>query len=367
MAESPFDPFAIVEPEVLFEKTKASSLSRVFRNRFGHWRAGWRLFFYSLAIVALGVAISVPFGILMPDDADGGFGSLTHLLGLMVSITVLLVAALAVLKWVDRRPVSMLGLGFAPGWLRELGLGVGAGVVMTGCVTLVLVVSGSAELSLSENLGRSFGALPVYLLLSTLAGTVEELIFRGYPLQVLAEGSRRWIAVVLLSLPFMIAHFNNPDVTVVGALNIFLVGILLAVVYFETRRLWLPIGLHLSWNIAQGWLWGFDVSGIKLDNLLFVVRPTGPEWLTGGEFGLEGSVVSSVLVAVVTLWLLLARPLRPTAETEALWARYPAGFGMAPEIGSPTEAEEVPPVSEPDARSVRRDTAIPADDEPLPF
>jgi uncharacterized protein len=367
MAESPFDPFAIVEPEVLFENTNPSFVIRVFRNRFGHWRAGWRLLFYSLAIVALGVVISVPFGILMPDDAGGGFGSLTHLLGLMVSITVLLVAALAVLKWVDRRPVSMLGLGFGPGWLRELSLGVGAGVVMTGFVALVLVVSGSAELSLTEDVGRSLGAFPTYLLLFTLAGTVEELIFRGYPLQVLAEGSRRWIAVVVLSLPFMIAHFSNPDVTVIGALNIFLVGILLAVVYFETRRLWLPIGLHLSWNISQSWLWGFDVSGIKLDNLFFVAHPTGPEWLTGGGFGLEGSVVSSVLVAAITLWLLLARPLRPTAEARALWAPYPAGFGMAPEIVPPTETEEVPPVSEPDARSERRDTAIPADDEPSPF
>ena len=367
MAESPFDPFAIVEPELLLENTKPSFLVRVFRNRFGHWRAGWRLLFYSLAILVLGLVISVPFGILMPDDADGGFGSLTHLLGLVMSITVLLLAALAVLKWVDRRPVSLLGLGFGSGWVRELGVGVGAGVVMTGCVTLILVATGSVTLALSEDLGRSFGAFPAYLLLFTLAGTVEELIFRGYPLQVLAEGSRRWIAVVVLSLPFTIAHFNNPDVTVVGALNVFLIGILLAVVYFETRRLWLPIGLHLSWNISQGWLWGFDVSGIKLDNLLFVAHPTGPEWLDGGGFGLEGSVVSSVLVAAITLWLLIARPLRPTPECSARWARYPAGFGLTPEIGDTTETEKLAFASEPDARSELPDTSIPADDEPLPF
>jgi len=367
MADSPFDPFAIVEPEVQPENPQPSFLIRVLRNRFGHWRAGWRLLFYGLGIVVAGIVISVPFGILMPHDGDEGFGSLTHLLGLLVSITVLLVAALAVLKWVDRRPVSLLGLGFGPGWLRELTLGVGAGVVMTGFVALVLVVTGSAELSLTEDVGRSLGAFPTYLLLFTLAGTVEELIFRGYPLQVLAEGSRRWIAVVVLSLPFMIAHFSNPDVTVIGALNIFLVGILLAVVYFETRRLWLPIGLHLSWNISQSWLWGFDVSGIKLDNLLFVAHPTGPEWLTGGGFGLEGSVVSSVLVAAITVWLLVGRPLRPTPETSAKWAPYPAGFGLAPEIGSPAAAEEPPDPNERDVRSERRDTAIPADDQPLPF
>ncbi len=361
MAESPFDPFAIVETESPIQNLQPTVLARVFNNRFGHWRAGWRILFYALGTAVAGLAISVPLGMLTPDDANRGFGSMAQLVGFVVSIAVLILVALALLAWVDRRPISMLGLGFGRGWLRELGLGVGAGAVMTGCVALILVVSGSVELSISEDVGRSFGALPAYLLLFTLAGTVEELIFRGYPLQVLAEGSRRWIAVVVLSLPFTIAHFNNPDVTVIGALNLFIVGIFLAVLYFETRRLWLPIGLHLSWNISQSWLWGFDVSGIKLDNLLFVARPSGPEWLTGGEFGLEGSVVSSVLVTAITLWLLIGRRLRPTVETAARWAHYPPGFGLAPEVGPLAETS-----SEPDARSELRDTSIPADDEPSP-
>jgi membrane protease YdiL (CAAX protease family) len=195
-------------------------------------------------------------------------------------------------------------------------------------LVLVLVLSGSVSLALSPDLRASLGAFPFFLALFILAATVEELVFRGYPLQVLAEGSRRWIAGILLCLPFTLGHANNPDVTMIGVTNIFLAGVVLVILYFQTRRLWLPISFHLSWNLAQSWLWGFDVSGIEIRNQLFVVTPTGPDLVTGGEFGLEGSIVSTVLFVAIVVWLLLEPVLRPADEVAALWASYPAGFGL---------------------------------------
>jgi len=330
MDDSPFAPFQMADAEVPMPAGQPSHVKRVFRNRFGHWRAGWRILVYFLAAIVVGKAFSTPLKVLLPDAVGADFTSWTHMLVWVVGNVALILAGLGLLRWFDRRPMSLLGLGFGPGWLRELLIGLAAGLAMTSGVVLVLVVTRSVSLEFSPNLGASLAALPRYLVLFTLAGAVEELMFRGYPLQALAEGSRRWIAAVLLCLPFTIGHFNNPDMTIVGALNVFLLGILLTVVYFKTRRLWLPIGLHLSWNLAQSWLWGFDVSGIKIDNQLFVINPTGAEVLTGGEFGLEGSVMTSVLSLVVLGWLLFGRALKPTVETVALWARYPAGFGLAP-------------------------------------
>ncbi len=189
--------------------------------------------------------------------------------------------------------------------------------------------------------------MPLFLVLFTLAAAVEEFIFRGYPLQALAEGSRRWIAGILLCLPFTLGHANNPDVTMVGIANIFLASVLLVILYFQTRRLWLPISFHLSWNLAQSWLWGFDVSGIKIDNQLFVVTPTGADLMTGGEFGLEGSILSTVLFVAVVVWFLLKPILHPTAEVAALWARYPVGFGIPP--ASPDTGSRVQDVGPPTA------------------
>jgi membrane protease YdiL (CAAX protease family) len=164
-----------------------------------------------------------------------------------------------------------LGLGFSRGWLRELVIGLGAGLVATGALVLMLVLSGSVSLALSPDLRTSFGAFPFFLVLFTLAAAVEEFVFRGYPLQSLAEGSRRWISGILLCLPFTLGHANNPDVTMIGVANIFLASVVLVILYFQTRRLWLPISFHLSWNLAQS-----------------------------------------------------------SAEVADLWARYPAGFGIEP-------------------------------------
>jgi len=307
-------------------------IKRTFRNRFGHWRAGWRFMVYAIAIFVIGKAISAPIKLFVPDAPDSDFLSWTHTLVYVVGNLALILGGLGILRFFDRRPTAVLGLGFSSGWLRELVIGLVAGVAATGLLVLILISTGSVSMTLSPDLRASLGALPFFLILFTLAAAVEEFVFRGYPLQALAEGSRRWIAGILLCLPFTLGHADNPDVTTVGVANIFLASVILVILYFQTRRLWLPISFHLSWNLAQSWLWGFDVSGIKIENQLFVVTPTGSDLLTGGEFGLEGSILSTVLFAAAVVWFLLKPILRPTSDVAALWARYPAGFNLEPEV-----------------------------------
>jgi membrane protease YdiL (CAAX protease family) len=324
-------------------------IRRIFRNRFGHWRAGWRMLVYIIAASIVGKAISTPLKMLVPGVPESDFLSWTHTLVWLVGTLALLLAGLLVLRFFDRRPPALLGLGFSRGWLRELALGLAGGLLATGLLVLILVATGSVSLSLSPDLSISFGALPLFLVLFTLAAAVEELLFRGYFLQSLAEGSRRWIATLLLCIPFTWGHADNPDVTIIGITNIFLAGVILVILYFQTRRLWLPIGFHVSWNLAQSWVWGFDVSGIKISDQLFVMNPTGAEYLTGGEFGLEGSVLSVVLFVVLVVWLLWKKVLTPTDEVAAMWAVYPAGFGVAPAV--PPEPDAPPTIQTPGSES----------------
>jgi membrane protease YdiL (CAAX protease family) len=305
-------------------------IKRVFRNRFGHWRTGWRLVVYAIAVYVIFKAVSTPIKVFVPDVPESDFLSWTHTLVWVVGNMALLLGGLVVLRFFDRRPPAMLGLGVSRGWMREVSIGLAAGPVVTGALVLTLVLTGSVSLALSPDLRASFGAFPFFLALFTLAAAVEEFVFRGYPLQVLAEGSRRWIAGILLCLPFTLGHVSNPDVTTIGVTNIFLAGVVLVILYFQTRRLWLPISFHLSWNLAQSWLWGFDVSGIEISNRLFVVTSTGPDLVTGGEFGLEGSILSTILFVAIVCWFLFKPVLRPADEVAALWARYPAGYGLPP-------------------------------------
>lgn len=307
-------------------------IQRTFRNRFGRGRAFWRLLTYLSVASLIGIGLHEMLGLFVPDSVMAD-GSRSRILVIMVVINLgLLLGGLGVLKWVDRRPTALLGLDFGRGWLRESLIGLVAGLATTGFLALVLVLTGLVTLAPAADLRASLNALPFYFCLFTLAAAAEEFLFRGYPLQVLAEGSRRWIAGVLLSLPFTIGHAANPDVTMIGVANIFLASIALVILYFQTRRLWLPITFHLSWNLTQSWLWGFDVSGIKIEDQLFVITTTGSDLVTGGEFGLEGSILSTILFAAVIVWF-LARPiLRPAAEVAALWAPYPVGYGLDPEI-----------------------------------
>jgi membrane protease YdiL (CAAX protease family) len=334
------------DEEITPSQPKPDFIKLIFRNRFKSWRAGWRVLVYAVAVVAISKAITTPLKLLVPGVPESDFLSWTHTLVWVVGNLALIVGGLATLKFFDRRPMALLGLGFGRGWLREFVIGLVGGVVATGILAAILVVTGSVSMDLSPDLRASLGALPFFLALFTLAAAVEEFIFRGYPLQALAEGSRRWIAGVLLCILFTMGHAGNPDITMIGIANIFLAGIILVVLYFQTRRLWLPITFHLSWNFSQSWLWGFGVSGIKIENQLFVTTPTGAEILNGGEFGLEGSILSTALFIGIVVWFLVKPVLRPTEEVAALWAGYSAGFGLAP--------------ARPDARHEIRDTGSPS-------
>lgn len=131
----------------------------------------------------------------------------------------------------------------------------------------------------------------------------EELVFRGYPYQLLRRW-RRWFAIPASSLAFAAAHAGNSDVTPLALLNIFLGGVVLVLAYERHQRLWMPIGLHLGWNLMSGPILGYEVSGFAPGQSLLVTVVTGPAVVTGGGFGIEGSVVMTGMevAALVVLW-----------------------------------------------------------------
>lgn len=122
----------------------------------------------------------------------------------------------------------------------------------------------------------------------------EELLFRGYVYQKLRTWSRGG-AIAITSIVFALLHGGNSGVTGVAMANILLAGVLLALAYEATERLWLPIGIHLAWNVISGPILGYDVSGYVAARTVFITRGAGPAWLTGGGFGIEGSVWAVVV------------------------------------------------------------------------
>jgi membrane protease YdiL (CAAX protease family) len=130
----------------------------------------------------------------------------------------------------------------------------------------------------------------------------EELAFRGYILQRLARAWGMPAAVVASSLIFMMVHALNPNVQPLAMVSLFLAGILLACAYLVSRSLWLPIGLHIGWNLAEVHLLGFSGSGVAEPAALLRSLVHGPELATGGAFGPEGGLVG---LAATTLGIFI--------------------------------------------------------------
>jgi CAAX protease family protein len=130
----------------------------------------------------------------------------------------------------------------------------------------------------------------------------EELVFRGYVFQKL-RAVHRWTAILLTALVFAALHSGNSGVTRLALLNIFAAGILLALTYERAERLWMPIGLHLGWNLVSGPILGYNVSGYSSASTVWRTIGGGAPMLTGGAFGIEGSVLTLVVVVLGSAWL----------------------------------------------------------------
>ena len=105
---------------------------------------------------------------------------------------------------------------------------------------------------------------------------------------------------------------------------------LLSIAYIKTLSLWMPIGLHIAWNWTQGPLWGMNVSGMDIANSFLVSAPKGPELLSGGEFGAEGSLITAAAIAALCWYLWRAEWLKPSESNASIWRKYPSSYGVEP-------------------------------------
>ena len=136
------------------------------------------------------------------------------------------------------------------------------------------------------------------------AAIIEELIFRGLMFQAIDKLGGRPLALAVTSLFFGVAHLGNTGATLWSAFAISLeAGVLLGAAFLWRRNLWFIMGLHFAWNAIEGLL-GIPVSGHTSAGL-FTVKVNGAELLTGGDFGLEGSIVPVMLSLLISIPMLI--------------------------------------------------------------
>ncbi len=203
-------------------------------------------------------------------------------------------------KLVDRQPMRSLGtpLNLGHTVVRQVaGAMVGAGALLS--VVGILALTGHAELTWRPSVA---GAVQVLLLLVPLyiAAFMEEIVMRGYVQRTVHASWGHVPAVVLSALPFALLHVGNPNLSILGVFNIFLIGVFFSLTVIRTGTLWFAAGCHVAWNLVLGPVLAIPVSGIQFEGL-FTTTFDGPDWLTGGAFGLEGSVVATGVFGVMVV------------------------------------------------------------------
>jgi uncharacterized protein len=191
--------------------------------------------------------------------------------------------------FIEQRAVSELSL---PGMGRELGIGLLVGAGLYAACELILIALGIYRITGLNSWSVMIPAIAMAL----SSGVFEELLFRGVLYRSIETWFGSWVALVVSSLVFGLTHLMNPEATLEGALFIAVeAGILLAGAYMLTRRLWLSMGFHVAWNYTQSAVFSSVVSGNEAAQGLIRSTVKGPDFLTGGNFGLESSVLSLLL------------------------------------------------------------------------
>jgi len=273
---------------------------RVLRTAGGRLLLGWRLaLFLVLTISAWGVLGSVlPRGPLT--------GSIALLLGALV-------AGLSLLA-LDGRPSGALGFYARPRAVAEAALGtvLGAGVALA--VVAAIALSGGLRWTAQDGSATAWllGSLGALAFLA-LPAAAEEAVFRGYAFQALTEAWGPGASLAASAILFGALHQSNPAVTALGTLNVMAAGAFLGIVYLRTGSLWWATGVHLGWNWAHGYLADVPLSGLELlDAPLYEGVMGGPDWLGGGGFGPEGSLIATAVVVGASVWSWRTKWLRPS-------------------------------------------------------
>ena len=268
-----------------------------------------------------------------------------------------------------REPVRAMGLRTRPGAVHEFGMGAALGWGIVTVVLLVIAVVGHFYVQVWTS-PHAWGLLFLQILTLLVGALAGEIAFRGYPFQKLVEAVGPFLATIFAAVIFGALRVKTPDSTPTAVWISAVAAILLSIAYLRTHALWLGWGLHFAWTASIGILFGQPLANSRQVSTVIHTYADGPRWLTGGEFGPEGS-----LITLIVLWLGLYFLIRITSELSWKYSQpdiKPAGIPVDlshPMHPAPPAAASAPISEAPKAGLVQiapMNATSPARQEPAP-
>ncbi len=263
-------------------------------------------------VVAPMLAITLGFERLQLVDADGDpIGDKGLMAFLLVPFGAVGLLVLGWVKFVERRPLATIGL------TRPGSMGLFLRGLAIGCATILAVVlaswaTGGYEVIAYAKGFRSIAALTsiaILLVCFAVQSSVEELVFRGWLLSAIARKFNLALAVILSSAVFCLLHFS-PGQPWLVTLNLVLFALFACTWAIRAGNVWGVMGWHAGWNWLLATGFELPVTGLESGTpaLLVQLSPVGPDYLTGGPQGPEGSVFCTLFFVLSIAWMLWRRP-----------------------------------------------------------
>jgi uncharacterized protein len=264
-------------------------------------RAGWRL----LIFLAVLVAVTAAFGaisLLLLGKSAKSLSAPSLILQEAVSFLCVVFASWIMSK-IEHRSMEEYGLPLRNS--RALSRFV-TGYLFWGFLPLSALLLGMRALQSfyfgkpALHDGQIVYWAAVWGVLFCLVGLFEEYLLRGYLLYTLADGIGFWPAAIVLASVFGLLHSRNPGESRIGVLMTVFFAMFASVLLRYTGNLWLAVGAHAGWDWGQSYFYGVSDSGLQLPGHFLSPHIRGPEWLSGGSVGPEGSILCLALMTVMT-------------------------------------------------------------------
>ena len=296
-----------IQSEQLFTNVKPSGV-------------GGRIIQFPLVRFVIAVLFLVPFALLsnvtaiyVVEPSPEPYYTILKYLQAIVYFFLFLYAYSLYTRFVEKRKAFEISSG---GSVREFGVGFLIALGLIGFMVALMSILGYYKVE-AFNSAKIIADQFVHF---SMGSFIEELVFRVILFRLIEELMGSWWSLVIVSLLFGFAHIGNANATVWTSIAIMISDVLLIAAFMYTRRLWMVWGIHMSWNFFQTAIFGMPNSGETYKKTFIKASVNGPEWITGGSFGIEASYVAIFITLIVGV-IVLKKAIDKNQLVLPIWRR----------------------------------------------